>query len=215
MPADGDVIGRVGENHLRPLALQDRYIRVLLGCIGAEDAVIAELPEVTRPGDHGSLGLRRRELVEQIRLARHCVLANDEVDFGDLEAGDGEVELGRQLEQCLKLDGQDLFIPARLLSQPVVGEHVGALLGLAHVREANGRHLAHAEQLGCLDTAVPGDDETIFVDEDGVVEAERLDAVGDLVDLPARMRARVARVGLQLREGMNDDLQVVKRPEAA
>ena len=177
--------------------------------------MLAELPEVSRPGDHGSFGLRRRELIEHIRLARHRLVPNDEVDLGDLKTGDGEVELRRQLKQGLKLDGQDLFIPARLLGEPVVGDHVGALLFLAHVREANGRHLAHAEQLRCLDAAVAGDDEAILVDEDGIVEAERRDAVGDLADLPARMRARVARVGLQLREGTNDDLEVVKRPEAA
>ena len=45
----------------------------------------------------------------------------------------------------------------------------------------------------------------VFVDEDGIVEAERRDAVGDLADLPARMRARIARVGLQLEERTTDD----------
>ncbi len=159
VPADGDVIRRVREHHLRLLALQQTDIRVFLGCIGAQDAVIAELPEVSRPRDHRSFGLRRRELIERIGLARHRLVANDEVDLGDLEAGDGEVELGRELEQRLELDGQDLFIPARLLGEPVVGDHVGALLGLAHVREADGRHLAHAEQLCGLDAAVAGDDD--------------------------------------------------------
>ena len=75
------------------------------------------------------------------------------------------------------------------------------------MREADGWHLGHAEQLCCLDAAVAGDDDVVLVDEDGVVEAERRDAVGDLADLPARMRARVARVGLQIGEGTDDDLE--------
>ena len=159
VPANGDVIGRVREHHLGLVALQQTDIRVFLGCIGAEDAVIAELPEVSRPGDDRSFGLRRRELIEHIGLTRHRLVPDDEVDLGELKTGDGEVELRRELEQRLELDGQDLFIPARLLSEPVVGDHVGALLGLAHVREADGRHLGHAEQLCCLDTAVAGDDD--------------------------------------------------------
>ena len=54
-----------------------------------------------------------------------------------------------------------------------------------------------------------------FVDEDRIVEAERRDAVGNLADLPARMRAGVARVGLEGRDRPDDDLQIVKRPLAA
>ncbi len=57
--------------------------------------------------------------------------------------------------------------------------------------------------------------EVAVVDEDRIVEAERLDAVGDLADLPARVRARVARVEFQLRDGTDDDLEVAGRPEAA
>ena len=173
--------------------------------------MIAELPEVSRPGYYRSFGLRRRELIEHIGLTRHRLVPDDEVDLGELKTGDDEVELRRHLEQGLKLDGQDLFIPARLLSEPVVGDHVGALLCLAHVREADGWHLDHAEQLCCLNAAVPGDDHVIVVNEDGVVEAERRDAVGDLAHLPARVGARVARIRLQMGEGPDDELEVDKR----
>ena len=119
--------------------------------------MLAELPEVS-----GRVTTERRLEAARTHRAhrahRHRLVPDDEVDLGELKTSDGEVELRRHLEQGLKLDGQDLFIPARLLSEPVVGDHVSPLLFLAHVREANGRHLGHAEQLCCLDAAVTGDD---------------------------------------------------------
>ena len=41
------------------------------------------------------------------------------------------------------------------------------------MREAKRQHLGLAEQLCCLYAAVPGDYETLRVDKDGIVEAER------------------------------------------
>ena len=119
-----------------------------------------ELPQIAVPRDDRSVGIRQRDIIERVGLGLVVVVLDDEVDFGDLKAGDGEVELGRELEQRLKLDGQDLCIPAGLLGEPIVGDDVGPLLCLAHVREADRRHLGHAEQLRCLDTAVAGDDES-------------------------------------------------------
>jgi hypothetical protein len=61
--------------------------------------------------------------------------------------------------------------------------------------EPKGRHRGKTEQLRGLDPAVAGDDAVILVDEDGVVEAEGLDAGGDLL---RRMRSCVAAVGLEI-----------------
>ena len=173
-----------------------------------------ELPEVSRLSDHGSVGVRR-DLIEFVGLSRAVMVCDDEVDLGDLEAGHGEVELWRQVEQGFELDRQNLSVPAGVLGEPIVGHHVGALLFLAHVREAYRRHLGQAEQLRCFDAAVAGDDETILVNEDGIVEAECGDTVGDLTDLPVRVGPRIARVGPQLGQRTDDNLEVIKRPLAA
>ena len=68
-------------------------------------------------------------------------------------------------------------------------------------------------QLRRFDAAVAGDDEAALVDEDRIVEAERLNALGDLADLPTRMCARVARVRLEGRDGPDDELEVVEGPQ--
>jgi hypothetical protein len=56
------------------------------------------------------------------------------------------------------------------------------------------------------------DDAVVFVDKDRIVEAERRDAVGNLPDLPARVRSGVARVGLEGRDRPDDNFEVVKQP---
>ena len=38
------------------------------------------------------------------------------------------------------------------------------------MREANRRHLGHAEQLGGLDAAVAGDDDAVVINEDGLLK---------------------------------------------
>ena len=64
--------------------------------------------------------------------------------------------------------------------------------------EADGRHLLAAEMATGEQPAVAGDDVEFGIDQDRHVEAERLDAVGDLLDLLALVSAGVARVGLEL-----------------
>ena len=162
-----------------------------------------------------SINIRRRDIIERVGLGLVVVVLDDEIDFGDLEAGDRQVELRRDFEQSFELDGEDFRVPAGLLCQPVVGNDVGPLLGLGHVRQADRRHVGQPKQLRRFDATVAGEDDEVFVDEDRIVEAERRDAVGDLPDLPARMRARIAWVRLEGRERTDDNFEVVKRPAAA
>jgi hypothetical protein len=65
------------------------------------------------------------------------------------------------------------------------------------VLKANGGYALELEKLGRLDSPMASDDLVIPVDEDGIVEAEGADTRGDLADLLVRMRARVARIGLE------------------
>jgi hypothetical protein len=52
------------------------------------------------------------------------------------KAGDRQVEFAIELRQVLKLDRQQVSIPAGILGQLVVGHDVGAFLGLRHGRQA-------------------------------------------------------------------------------
>ena len=63
--------------------------------------------------------------------------------------------------------------------------------------ETDGRNLEPAQAPAGEQPAVAGDDVQIGVDEDRHVEAEGLDARGDLTDLFGAVLARVAGIGLQ------------------
>jgi hypothetical protein len=54
---------------------------------------------------------------------------------------------------------------------------------------------------------VAGDDGALGVEQDGVGEAEALDAVGDLAELPGRVGAGVARGGAERGERLVLDAQ--------
>ena len=79
-----------------------------------------------------------------------------EVDLGQAEPGHLDIEL--QVDQRLQLDREDLLVPPGIERELVVGEHVGAPLGIGEMRQGQGRHPLHPKQLGRLDPAVPGND---------------------------------------------------------
>ncbi len=126
------------------------------------------------------------------------MVLDDEVGLGGGEAGDGEVERGLDLQQMLRLDGQDLAVPAGILGKLVVGQDVGPSLGLAQMLEAHRWHVLQPQELCRFDPAVTGDDPVLAVDQHRIVEPELIDAVGDLAELTARVRACVALMRMQL-----------------
>ena len=60
-------------------------------------------------------------------------LVEHEVDLGEAEAGQLDIEL--EVDQRLQLDREDLLVPAGVERQLVVGEHIGAALGVGEVRQ--------------------------------------------------------------------------------
>jgi hypothetical protein len=59
-----------------------------------------------------------------------------------VKANQVEIEIGRG--QVRYLDPEHLLVPARVLGQLVVGDHVGALLRLGPAASDHNRHLAYA-----------------------------------------------------------------------
>ena len=67
MAVDGDVVRRVGEDHLRALIAHQPLVGVLLQRAAAQQKVLAELPQVAGGADRGTVALQLRH---HLRLGR-------------------------------------------------------------------------------------------------------------------------------------------------
>jgi hypothetical protein len=106
-----------------------------------------------------------------------------DVDLGCLETGYGDVEVEIELQEALKLDGEQLAVPARVFGELVVGDDIGANLGVREVLEADRRHAFQTKQLGRLDAPMAGDDTARAIYQNWVCKPEPLYTGGDLADL--------------------------------
>jgi len=91
---DAHVVGRVGEYHLRQLAIEQAGIGCGLACIRAQNAVLAKEPQITKLGDGRCALIEIRHSVGRIDLwGRRATISND-LDFGRLEARDlGKIDV--------------------------------------------------------------------------------------------------------------------------
>ncbi len=141
-------------------------------------------PEIARSADRC---LRQwRDIVLRCRRSRCLPFARrieGKIDLRQREAGQFHVEV--EIDQSLQFDRQQVLVPARIQGELVVGQDVGPAFGFAHVRKTHRRHLRHAERPCRQHPAMAGDDGVIIGDQHRVGEAEAIDAVGDLADLPS------------------------------
>ena len=89
-------------------------------------------------------------------------------------------EVEAQLREVRQLEPQQLVVPTRIQRQLVVGQHIRALLRLAHVPELDHRHPLQTQLPRRHDPAMSGDDPVLTVDQHGVRPAELPDARRDL-----------------------------------
>jgi len=130
---------------------------------------------------------------------RHSVERRDpQINLAHLKAGDLDVEIKVKQGEALELLGEQPVVPDGDLGQPVVGDHKGAGLRRGEMIETQGRHLGPAELSTGEEPAVTRDDVEIGIDQHRHIEAESLDAVGDLPDLLLAVAARVGGVRFQL-----------------
>ncbi len=73
--------------------------------------------------------------------------------------------------------------------------------------ELDCRNITHAKLPRRGDTAVPRNDLTARIDQNGIGKAKRADRCGDLSDLFLRMGPRVALVGREIVDRAIDDLE--------
>jgi hypothetical protein len=115
----------------------------------------------------------------------------DDVDFGCFKPGNVEIELQLLDGQVLEFNSQDVGVPPCLLCQPVVGNDVRSLLLRAEVLKADRRHLREAEELRCVDAAVPRDNCSIRINQHWIRESKFSNAGGDLMNLLLGVRPRI------------------------
>jgi hypothetical protein len=122
------------------------------------------------------------------------------IDLDRLEAEDRDVKTLRfqQGGQFRDFDRKALTIPARVLRDLVVSNRKGALSRRRKSGQHDDRHCRQAEELCRLVAALAGDECPVFSDQQGVGEAERHDAVGDLADLLAGMGPGITPIELDL-----------------
>ncbi len=97
----------------------------------------------------------------------------------------------------LQLDREDGFVPAGIFGQLVVCDHIRANLIRRQVLQPNRRDFGDAKELRRRGAAMTCDDRVRLVQQDGIGEAEDVNAVGDLPNLSFAVSARIARIVLE------------------
>lgn len=203
MPIDRDVVGRIGEDQVCPFGSHQPFEHVVVSGVAADQTMAIEAPYIAWPGDSASrITGTDWDLVLGFRLGWtvRCALArfvDHDVDLGRRETRDLDVEI--KGDEALKLDCQQLLVPASIERELVVDEHIGAPLSRIEMSEAHSRDVLQADQLCSLDSAVTGDDLAILADQYRVGKSEPPDAVCDLPDLLLGMGAGIAPIGPQAR----------------
>ena len=168
-----------------------------------------QIPDLAERRPRRKFGYRIGGVVGRVRLVlERC---DAQIDLAHLKAGELEAEIEAEQREVLELLRQQLVVPGGDLGQPVVGDHEGAGLRGGQVIEAEGRHLGNAELAAGEQPAVPGDHVAVAIDQDRHVEAESLDAVGDLPDLLLAVPARVGRIRLQIFDPTINNPQINSR----
>ena len=139
-------------------------------------------------------------------------VSGEAVDFGRLKSSDFEakVDFRKKYREIGQLCGEDGTVPARILSDLVVGQSECTLFGPAQTGNCDDGNVLQTQQLCRVVSPGTGEDISVFIDEDRIRPSETQNAVGDLLDLLFRMTSRVALAKPQLGEGGQFRLEKLK-----
>src|SRR6267154_2530567 len=115
--------------------------------------MVAQFPEISQTAHWRYQIVDFGNLVGWIARPVQIDPLNQDIDLRRLEAGNRRVKVEVKVRQVLQLQRQELAIPAGVFSEPVVSNHIRALLRFGHMIQAYGRYLPDAEQLGGFDPA--------------------------------------------------------------
>ena len=145
MSVDRDVVGRIGEDQAGLLTRHQGGEHGRVAHIATDQPVRPELPDLA-PVDPGGGGVREGLVGRVVRL-----LGGDGrqegVDLRNREARDGDVEVEVRGQQHPQFSGEPVLVPVGIERQFVVGDDIGALLGLAQVLDLQTGHLGQAEEV--------------------------------------------------------------------
>lgn len=187
-------IGGICEDHRRLHVTHECRVVRRLERVAAEHAVVTEDPEIADGADCRA-GDWRRNFVGRVRGIRGIECLDPEIDLRHRKPRrlDREVEI--ETREVFERLAEQPLVPGRSIGEPVAGNGESARLRLAQMLKRDRRHLGPAEKLAGFEPAVTGDDLQLAVDEDRRIEAEGLDALRNLADLPLIMRADIPRIG--------------------
>jgi hypothetical protein len=130
-----------------------------------------------------------------IRLIRAVFIqfADEEIDFGSLEAGDRDIKIWFN-RKLLEFERQKCSIPSGILG---IGYYIGTNLSRGQI-DAHGGNVAHADEFCCLGPAMSRNNSVGTIDEDRTDKSKFFDARCNLLDLLGSVRARIPCPRLQL-----------------
>jgi len=123
----------------------------------------ADPPDVARTGNCRASG-NLNNGVCSIIVRRKRKLAVQKIDFREVKPCYRNVEINLELGEVLQLNSEQGAVPAGVFGKPIIGNHVGPNLSLAHVGQAHGRDLIKADDFGSFDAAVTGNDAVSVID---------------------------------------------------
>lgn len=98
--------------------------------------MLADAPDIARSCDRETVG-DQGNFIGRIIFFDGIELANNYIDFRYVEAGEGDIEI--ECLQILQLNSKQLAVPSRVFGELIVGDDIGANLGLGQVFETDRR----------------------------------------------------------------------------
>ena len=189
VPVDLHVVGWVRDDHLGHLAVQQTRVGGFHQGISTKNPVAAQRPEVARAAHHP----HRHVLGLQLHVCSGWL--DQQVDLDGVEGGQLDLEVIG--DQQLDLVAQQAHVPAGQQGQLVVGQDIGPFGGLGETRDDAGGHRCEIEALGNLPACFARQNDAVLIDQDGIGDAEIVDALFELEELLGAVTARVVGPGLE------------------
>ena len=117
-----------------------------------------------------------------------------QVDFGQGEARDRQVEVDIELFQLQKALAEQSLVPVGMLRQPVVRDPKGFQLRFRQMPDLDNRYARHPKLFSCQNSSMADNYLTLPVSHHGHHETKLPDKISELIDLTLGMLSRVARI---------------------
>jgi hypothetical protein len=155
------------------------------------DVMASELPDVA---ELANLHPRFRTGIIDILDNWLTELLNRQIDLGQAEPCDRQIEIPVELFQLKETLGEQPLIPMSVLRQPIVRNPKCLQLCRREMPDLDNGYAQHLEFFSCQNPSMADDYLTSFVRYHGHHETKLSDGIRELVDLPLRMLPWVSRI---------------------